>query len=101
MVRSNTIMGNSPAPLQAGSCAVVAGFQQLLEMGGSNEKGLRGHLGLGLHDLEAGLLPARAESHQVPELLRQPSQLWGSQLHISKPANQETAHGLDSSNSAR
>src|SRR3979490_2001989 len=31
-------MGNSPAPLQAASCAVVAGFQQLLEMGGSMKK---------------------------------------------------------------
>ena len=61
------------------SCAVVGGFQQLLEMGWFDEKGLCGHLGLGVHHLEAGLLPCNAPFHQVPELLRQSSQLcWKS-----------------------
>src|SRR5437773_2427503 len=38
-------MGNSPAPLQAMSCAVVAGFQQLLEMGVSMKQAYAGTSG--------------------------------------------------------
>src|SRR5229473_2400524 len=37
----------------------------------------------------------------VPELLLQPPQLCGSQLHVSEPADQATAQGLDCGNSAR
>src|SRR5467141_4318665 len=93
-------MGNSPAPLQAMSCAVVGGFQQLLEMGWFDEKGLCGHLGLGVHNLEAGLLPCNALLPQVPELLRRPSQLCGSQLRVSKFADRKVAYGLDDGNTS-
>jgi uncharacterized protein YecE (DUF72 family) len=55
-------MGNSPAPLQAASCAVVAGFQQLLEMGGSMKKVYAGTSGWAYTTWKPDFYPASLSS---------------------------------------
>src|ERR1700686_4205143 len=55
-------MGNPTAPLRAAACAVVAGFQQLLEMGGSMKKVYAGTSGWASTTWKRVFYPARLSS---------------------------------------
>src|SRR6266568_1077706 len=63
--------------------------------------GLCGHFGVGILQLEAGLLSSEAECRQVLELLCRPAQLSGGELHISSLPHGEAAKRLDWGNASR
>ena len=93
-------MGNSPAPLQAMSCAVVAGFQQLLEMGVSMKKAYAGTSGWAYATWKPDFYPATLHSTKFLNYYASRLNSVGSQLHVSEPANKKVVHGLDGGNTS-
>src|SRR6185437_7372534 len=53
------------------------------------------HLGMGISELEAGVLPAEAGAEKFPELLRHPPQLGGGELHFPAHGQREEPAELD------
>src|ERR1700757_4312510 len=57
--------------------------------------GSRGHIGMGVSELETGILSGEAGVREIPEPLRQPLEHGGSELHVSPLPDREIASRLD------
>src|ERR1700738_4302892 len=56
---------------------------------------LRGHIGVGVSELEAGLLSGEARVREISEPLRKPVKYCRSELHVSALPHREVAARLD------
>src|ERR1700680_2232819 len=57
--------------------------------------GLRGHIGMGVSELEAGILSGEACLREIPESLRHAFEHRGSELHVSPLPDREVTARVD------
>src|SRR6266849_9253809 len=78
-----------------GRLAATADLISDLRLRSSDSDVIRGDIGVGLCELEAGFLSGEAGLGEISEPLREPAEHGGSELHVSAVSHGEIAARLD------